>query len=141
MEAAGCFLPLSENVRADAHVGTRHRAAIGLSEQSDAVVLIVSEQSGGISIAREGRLSREIDDEDRLRRVLVANCRTVGSSHRSTEAGGRKATVRQALSGVGLKTLSLSLAFAAWAYVRFAGNSMIAVFIDRHLHSLTTCVK
>ena len=140
VEAAGCFLPLSENVRTDAHVGTRHRAAIGLSEQSDAVVLVVSEQSGGISVAREGRLSREIDDEDRLRRVLAACCRTAGPARRS-DAGGRKTTLRQALSGIGLKALSLSLAFAAWAYVRFAGNSMIAAFVDRHVRLLTTCVK
>jgi diadenylate cyclase len=140
VEAAGCFLPLSENVRTDAHVGTRHRAALGLSEQSDAVVLVVSEQSGGISVAREGRLSREIDDEDRLRRVLAACCRTAGPA-RGAEVGGRKTTLRQALSGIGLKALSLSLAFAAWAYVRFAGNSMIAAFVDRHLRSLTTCVK
>lgn len=76
IEAAGCFLPLTENSLGDAHVGTRHRAAVGLSEQTDAVVLIVSEQTGGISIAREGRLSREIDDEDRLRRVLIACCRS-----------------------------------------------------------------
>jgi diadenylate cyclase len=75
LEAAGCFLPLSENVVADAHLGTRHRAAIGLSEQTDAVVVVVSEQSGHISVARTGRISREIDDEDRLRNVLLACCR------------------------------------------------------------------
>ena len=69
--AAGCFLPLSEGVR-DRQLGTRHRAALGLSEQTDAVVLVISEQTGSISIARGGRLSREIDDEERLRRVLLA---------------------------------------------------------------------
>jgi diadenylate cyclase len=75
IEAAGCFLPLSENVVADAHLGTRHRAAIGLSEQTDAVVVVVSEQTGHISVARTGRISREIDDEGRLRSVLLACCR------------------------------------------------------------------
>lgn len=69
--AAGCFLPLSEGVR-DRQLGTRHRAALGLSEQTDAVVLVISEQTGSISIARGGRLSREIADEERLRRVLLA---------------------------------------------------------------------
>lgn len=78
IEAAGCFLPLTENLLTSAHMGTRHRAAIGLSEQTDAVVLVVSEQTGGISVAREGRLSREIDDEERLRRVLLACCRPPG---------------------------------------------------------------
>ena len=69
--AATCYLPLSEAVT-DRHIGSRHRAAVGLSEQTDAVVLVVSEYSGAISIARGGRLSREIGDEERLRRVLLA---------------------------------------------------------------------
>jgi diadenylate cyclase len=72
--AAGCFLPPSEAVM-DRHIGTRHRAALGLTEQTDAVVLVVSEQTGAISIARGGRLSRDIGDEERLRRVLLASTR------------------------------------------------------------------
>jgi diadenylate cyclase len=75
IEAAGCFLPLSENVVTDSQLGTRHRAAIGLSEQTDAVVLVISEQSGAISVARTGKLSRELGDEARLRNVLLACCR------------------------------------------------------------------
>jgi diadenylate cyclase len=75
VEAAGCFLPLSENVVTASHLGTRHRAAIGLSEQTDAVVLVISEQTGAISIARTGKLSRELGDEERLRAVLLACCR------------------------------------------------------------------
>lgn len=75
IEAAGCFLPLSENVVTESHLGTRHRAAIGLSEQTDAVVLVISEQTGAISVARTGKLSRELDDEARLRSVLLACCR------------------------------------------------------------------
>ncbi len=72
VEAAGCFLPLSENVLTEAHLGTRHRAAIGLSEQTDAVVLVISEQSGAISVVRAGKLAREVDDEARLRGLLLA---------------------------------------------------------------------
>ncbi len=75
VEAAGCFLPLSENVLTESHLGTRHRAAIGLSEQTDAVLLVVSEQTGTISIARTGKLSRELGDEARLRSVLLACAR------------------------------------------------------------------
>jgi len=75
VEAAGCFLPLSDNVGTQSHLGTRHRAAIGLSEQTDAVVLVISEQSGAISVARTGKLSRHLDDEERLRTVLLACCR------------------------------------------------------------------
>ncbi|HMD03220.1 MAG TPA: diadenylate cyclase, partial [Candidatus Baltobacteraceae bacterium] len=75
IEAAACFLPLSENVVSESHLGTRHRAAIGLSEQTDAVVLVISEQTGAISVARTGKLSRELGDEVRLRSVLLACCR------------------------------------------------------------------
>ena len=64
VEGASCFLPLSENaLRTERHLGTRHRAAVGLSEQTDAVVVVVSEESGLVSGARAGRLSVPIDDE------------------------------------------------------------------------------
>lgn len=73
LEGAGCFLPLSENlIVADRHVGTRHRAAIGVTEQTDAVVVVVSEETHAISVARAGRLSVRIDDDERLRKVLLA---------------------------------------------------------------------
>ncbi|TAM58217.1 TIGR00159 family protein [bacterium] len=70
--AAGCFLPLTEAMWLDRRLGTRHRAAIGLTEQSDAIALVVSEETGNIAVARGGRLSRELDDEERLRKVLRA---------------------------------------------------------------------
>jgi uncharacterized protein (TIGR00159 family) len=59
--AAACLLPLSQNPNVSLALGTRHRAAIGMSEDSDAVVLVVSEESGGISLARGGVLSRGLE--------------------------------------------------------------------------------
>lgn len=74
--AAGCVLPLAEGATARAstgrRLGTRHRAALGLSEQTDALVVVVSEETGQISVARGGKLSRVVDDEDRLRKILLA---------------------------------------------------------------------
>lgn len=59
--AAACFLPLSENSSISRELGTRHRAALGISETTDAIVLIVSEETGIISMAREGKLTRYLD--------------------------------------------------------------------------------
>ena len=59
--AAGCFLPLSEDATIAQQLGTRHRAAIGVSEVADCTVFVVSEETGIISIAREGRLTRHVN--------------------------------------------------------------------------------
>ena len=61
--AAGCVLPLTNNNAINKELGTRHRAAIGVTEHSDALVLIVSEETGIISMASEGQLSRYLDIE------------------------------------------------------------------------------
>ncbi|MEE0930302.1 MAG: diadenylate cyclase CdaA [Acutalibacteraceae bacterium] len=73
--AAGCILPLTKkNSEVDVNLGTRHRAAIGMSEESDAVIVVVSEETGGISIANQGRLTKMEDSEElknRLERLVV----------------------------------------------------------------------
>ncbi|GAC1571295.1 MAG: diadenylate cyclase CdaA [Candidatus Dormibacteria bacterium] len=68
--AAGCVLPLAETIPGVGRMGTRHRAAVGLTLQSDAVVLIVSEETGLISVAREGRITRGLD-ANALRGLLI----------------------------------------------------------------------
>jgi diadenylate cyclase len=72
LEAAACFLPLAEQRLTQGRLGTRHRAAIGLTEQTDAVVVIVSEETGAIRIARQGKLSRPVEEEQRLVKMLSA---------------------------------------------------------------------
>jgi diadenylate cyclase len=67
--AAGCIFPLSQNPDLGKTLGTRHRAAVGLTEETDAIVIVVSEESGAVSLARGGRLSRGVA-RDRLRRHL-----------------------------------------------------------------------
>jgi diadenylate cyclase len=67
--AAGCVLPLSENPTLDRDLGTRHRAAIGITEGTDAIAVVVSEENGALAIAHNGRLVRRLD-EGELNRLL-----------------------------------------------------------------------
>jgi diadenylate cyclase len=88
--AAGCLLPMpEERVRGAERLGTRHRAAIGLSQVSDAIVLVVSEETGSISVVEDGKISRNLDP-DGLR------ARLVGSLQRKTSTNGRS----RALAGL-----------------------------------------
>jgi diadenylate cyclase len=68
--AAACVLPLTHRELLDPQLGTRHRAAIGITEQSDALAVAVSEETGAISVARNGRILRRLDN-NRLRRILT----------------------------------------------------------------------
>ena len=61
--AAGCVLPLTQNKNISKELGTRHRAGIGITENSDALVIIVSEETGIISMASDGQLSRFLDSK------------------------------------------------------------------------------
>ena len=75
--AAACFLPLSVNPRVSRELGTRHRAALGLTEENDAVAIVVSEETGSVSIVVDGQIERGLDsDELRARlRTLVLQTR------------------------------------------------------------------
>jgi diadenylate cyclase len=71
--AAGCFLPLSEALSLDRRTGTRHRAALGVTEQTDALALVVSEETGGIAIARDGRLEEQPQNAQAVAAALQAS--------------------------------------------------------------------
>ncbi|PYM35291.1 MAG: TIGR00159 family protein [Candidatus Rokuibacteriota bacterium] len=67
--AAGCFLPLSRNMQLGRELGTRHRAALGISEETDAAALVVSEETGRISVVSEGQIETPLDGETLRRRL------------------------------------------------------------------------
>ena len=76
IHAAGCFLPLSQNHDISRELGTRHRAALGISEISDALAVVVSEETGKISVMHNGQLTRDISVEDLiivLEQYLLSN--------------------------------------------------------------------
>ncbi|MBR7112989.1 MAG: DNA integrity scanning protein DisA nucleotide-binding domain protein, partial [Firmicutes bacterium] len=80
--AAACFLPLSDNPYLSMELGTRHRAAIGITEVSDAISVIVSEENGIISLARDGKLVRSMSEKqlrDALQEALIGD--SEGSLH------------------------------------------------------------
>ncbi|CRF29156.1 conserved hypothetical protein [Mycobacterium tuberculosis] len=68
--AAGCYLPLSENPFISKELGTRHRAAIGMSEVSDAMCVIVSEETGQVSLAMNGHVLRDIKEDALLAKLF-----------------------------------------------------------------------
>lgn len=70
--SAACVLPLTENTGLSTELGTRHRAAIGLSEQCDALILVVSEETGTISVAEGGRLMRRFDEKTLAAKIRPA---------------------------------------------------------------------
>lgn len=84
--AASCFLPLSERVLFDRRMGTRHRAGLGITEQTDALALIVSEETGAIAIARDGVLEEQ-----------SANPQTVAAALNSALVSSRRAAERQTI--------------------------------------------
>ncbi len=88
--SAGCILPLTSHNDLSSELGTRHRAAIGMSESSDAIVVVVSEETGAISVAEKGMLKRNISVGD-LREILTKNF--------TDEHGGDSSKLKKILRG------------------------------------------
>ena len=89
--AAACILPLADDKDIARELGTRHRAAIGISKESDAIAVVVSEETGKISIAKDGTLIADVK-EDALKRILIKNLVTAkfGSEKRVSKINSIK---------------------------------------------------
>ena len=85
---AGCLLPLTTRPDVDKDLGTRHRAAMGLTEETDAVVIVVSEETGAISLVLNGRITRHLDGTT-LRRVLLKLFAPEAEAKRASRAASR----------------------------------------------------
>ena len=94
--AAGCILPLSESAQVGTMVHTRHKAALGVAEESDAAVVVVSEETGTISLALEGKLHRGLDEETLTQWLRSISGTAEEHTHRSDFARRVNGTLRKA---------------------------------------------
>ena len=95
--AAGIVLPLGETSIQAERLGTRHRAAVGITEQTDAVVVVVSEESGSIALVERARIVRQLD-EDRLRSALSALLQPAAVRARASRASGARCRARHPIA-------------------------------------------
>ena len=88
--SATCYLPLSDNMEISKDLGTRHRAGLGVSEVTDSMTIIVSEETGNVSIAMGGRLLRDIDAENLREKLIMLQNKTVEEKKVKLWKGRRK---------------------------------------------------
>lgn len=94
IHSAGCILPLTQNTSLASELGTRHRAAIGISEQSDSITVVVSEETGAISVAKNGNLKRNVTSgelrEILLDELIISNNNADKKAKKAKKKGGNK---------------------------------------------------
>ena len=88
--SATCYLPLSDNMRISKSLGTRHRAALGMSEVSDALIIVVSEETGAVSVAQGGLLSRNITEKELREKLSSIQDRRVETGRLAALWKGRR---------------------------------------------------
>ena len=95
--AAACVLPLADNPDIAKELGTRHRAAIGISKESDSIAVVVSEETGKISVAKDGTLIADVREEV-LKKILISNIVTKRFAERKTKKIGTFSKLKQTIS-------------------------------------------
>ena len=92
--AAACVLPLADDKDIAKELGTRHRAAIGISKESDSIVVVVSEETGKISVAKDGTLIADVR-EDVLKKILISNVVTKRFAAEKKERASQLKKIRE----------------------------------------------
>ncbi len=92
ISAARVFLPLTQRLLSDERFGSRHRAALGITEVTDAVAVVVSEETGGVSVARDGKITEELGKEE-LRRLLLNLFKGISTADKRGKGDGSSRTV------------------------------------------------
>ena len=92
--SAACILPLASSQDIAKELGTRHRAAIGISKESDAIVVVVSEETGKVSVAKDGTLIADVR-EDVLKKILISNIVTKRFTNPNVQSNSRFAKIRE----------------------------------------------
>ena len=95
--AAACVLPLANDQDIAKELGTRHRAAIGISKESDSIVVVVSEETGKISVAKDGTLIADVR-EDVLKKILISNIVTKRFTQKKTERNNKLEVIKKKFS-------------------------------------------
>ena len=101
LAAAGCILPLTQFPVADKSLGTRHRAGLGLSEETDAVVVIISEETSQISVAHRGHLRRDVSPDELLEILATEGAETFGAALGGASSSGGAAVEEPTAEAVG----------------------------------------
>ena len=89
--SATCYLPLSDNMALSKDLGTRHRAAVGISEVSDSLTIVVSEETGTVSYAREGRIVRDVKEDELI--AELKRLQNTGNENEAFETADKEGTV------------------------------------------------
>ena len=95
--AAACVLPLADDKDIARELGTRHRAAIGISKESDSIVVVVSEETGKISVAKDGTLIADVR-EDTLKKILISNIVTKRFTEKTTVKNNKIEKIKQKIN-------------------------------------------
>ena len=127
--AATCYLPLSDNMLLSKELGTRHRAGVGISEVTDSLTVIVSEETGAISVAYKGELMRKLTAEELKKLLVMAQNKTAAQKKfRLWKGWNMKYKLTR---NMGLKLLSLFVAFGIWLLVVNVNDPMsVRLFRD-----------